>query len=98
MKRQKRDTMADRLTEAYEELVIALGCEFCLEGPLECECEDVELGEELDLDACLEATGRSFEAVTKLGREQTEQLLGELSLDANDEASWKTIESMTMWL
>jgi hypothetical protein len=92
----------DSLSKAYEELMLHLGCEFCLEGPLECECVDVDVDVAVpysaDLDAGLEATDRRFEAFAKLGRDQTDRLLTELSLDAADEASWKTLESLAMWL
>lgn len=36
--------------------------------------------------------------VAKLGREQTEALLAELALDRNDTNSWKTLESLAMWV
>lgn len=88
------------MNEAYEAYRLSLDCEFCQGGPLECACEDIcmELTMEETLDEALEDTRRSFEAVKKLGRAQTAQLLTELSLDAKDSDSWKTIESMTMWL
>ena len=88
------------MNEAYEAYQLSLNCDFCQGGPLECACEDIsmELTMEETLDEALADTGRSFEAVKKLGRAQTVKLLEELSLDARDSASWKTIESMTMWL
>jgi hypothetical protein len=97
-----RSKRISEITEAYEAYELhhnSLGCEFCLEGPLECACEDVSMVlEEADLDEALSDTRRRFEVVAKLGRAKTEQILGELSLDADEAASWKTVESMAMWL
>ena len=83
----------------YESIDIFLDCEFCFQGPLDCDCCDVEMvfDDVICIDAALFDTEQMFSAVTKLGREQTETLLDELSLGKNDAGTWATIDSLAMW-
>ena len=84
----------------YEEISISISCGFCSEGPLECECEDVNMDEveALSLDDALAASGDRFSAIDKLGRAQTETLIGELALDSFEPDSWKAIKSLSDWI
>lgn len=84
----------------YESINVSFDCEFCSGGPLDCECVDVDisLSSDCDIDDALADTALMFSAVTKLGREQTDNLCKELSLDVRESSSWKTIDSMAMWL
>ena len=84
----------------YEAIDIFLDCEFCMGGPIDCNCIDVDTSLSLDcyIDDALEDTAVMFSAVDKLGREQTTRLCKELNLDTRDSSSWKTIDSMAMWL
>lgn len=89
--------MVYKINEPNEDLT----CNFCDGGPLECDCEDVDVKETFDnIEEALLEAGRIFNLVnnSKISQEEIESLFLELSLDRDDPNSWETIESMSMWL
>lgn len=75
-------------------------CEFCKEGPLECDCEDVDMSFEAPstMEEALQLESFRANTVSKLGRAKAKQLLAELDLDSENLRSWQTLSSMAMWI
>lgn len=76
-----------------------MGCEFCECGPLDCGCVDITFEDApTSMEEALKLEALRQDAVSKLGREKTNTLINELSLDASEISSWQTLSSMAMWV